>query len=183
MEESVLLKKYLSPEASYEDVDKFFKDFRELDELPSPDLETRYEEWASGDDGCYAKTGVDRRILAGAGLYTEPSISPTMTSYINCGDHSICIHFNEKDSEKEIIVNTDDLREIYAKAQSWKTVIGEGSSIFDPEVFSGLPKAIINKTVKTIMKAIETVDCGEKPTAEAVAMKSAILEIVEKFAK
>ena len=98
MEESVLLKKYLSPEASHEDVDKFFKDFDRL--LSSPDIETRYEEWVRGDDRFYTKTGVSDRICPGTGLYVEPSELPTMTSYINCGDNSICIHFNKKDSKE-----------------------------------------------------------------------------------
>ena len=182
MKEEVLLRKPCDrADGSCEDLDKFFSDL----DLPTPDIKTRYEDWVRGDDRFYTKTGVSDRICpsTGTGLYVEPSTPPAMTSYINCGDHSICIHFNKKDSKEEIIVNTDDLREIYAKAQSWSTVIGDGGNIFDPEIFGGLPKAVINKTVKAILKAIETVDCGEKPTAEAVAMKSAILEIVEKFAK
>ena len=179
-EEVLLCKPHHGADGSCEDLDKFFSD---LVDLPTPDIKTRYEDWVRGDDRFYTKTGVSDRIGSGTGLYADPSTPPAMTSYINCGDHSICIHFNEKDSKEEVIVNTDDLREIYAKAKSWSTVIGEGSSIFDPEVFSGLPKAIINKTVKAILKAIDTADCGEKPTAEAVAMKSAILKIVEKFAK
>lgn len=178
-EEVLLCKPRYGADGSCEDLDKIFSDL----DLPTPDIKTRYEDWVRGDDRFYTKTGVSDRICSSIGLDTDSSTPPAMTSYINCGDHNICIHFNKKDSKEEVIVNTDDLREIYAKAQSWSTVIGEGSSIFDPKVFSGLPKAIINKTVKAVMKAIESADCGEKPTAEAVAMKSAILEIVEKFAK
>lgn len=88
----------------------------------------------------------------------------------------------EDDEGKHIHFSSEDIKAMQKMAEKWG-IVKEEEPVVNQDVFARVPGAIIQRTVEAIKSAIVTADCGKSPTPEVVAMKTAILEIVEKFVK
>lgn len=133
------------------------------------------------DDGEDSPRFFTGSTIASGGLSSALGVDSTVVGRVCCGDKSVGLEVDDYDGSP-MNFNADDIREIQKMAQRWG-VLGENRMVVDPEAFAGIPAAIINATVEAIKTAIDTADCGKSPSLEVVAMKTAILEIVEKFAR
>lgn len=119
--------------------------------------------------------------ITSGGISSALGVDSTVVGRVCCGDKSVGLEVDDYDGSP-MNFNADDIREIQKMAQRWG-VLEKNRMVVDPEAFAGIPAAIINATVEAIKTAIDTADCGKSPSLEVVAMKTAILEIVEKFAR
>lgn len=105
-----------------------------------------------------------------------------MPSCLNI-NKDVSVEISIEDSEgKHIHFSSEDIKAMQKMAEKWG-IVKEEEPVVNQDVFARIPGTIIQRTVEAIKSAIDTADCGKSPTPEVVAMKTAILEIVEKFVK